>query len=50
MEWQIRKEMELTVEYGLVDVVNLGAKDGEGARSYRNFDGGILRVQFQINY
>ncbi|HVK12728.1 MAG TPA: porin [Gemmataceae bacterium] len=50
VEWQIRREMELVVEYSLVDGVTLGAKDREGARSYKQFDGGILRLQFQVNY
>lgn len=50
IEWQIRKEMELVVEYSLVDGVTLDAIDEPGRRSYQNFDGGILRFQFQINY
>jgi hypothetical protein len=50
LEWQIRKEMELVLEYSQVNGMTLGAKDGEGARSYRDFDGGVLRLQFQINY
>ena len=49
-EWQIRKEMELTLEYGIVDGVNVNAIDKDGAFSYRNFSGGILRAQFQFNY
>jgi len=50
VEWQIRKEMELTIEYSIVDGVNVNAIDRAGKISYRNFDGGILRAQFQINY
>lgn len=50
VEWQIRREMELAVEYSLVDGVNLIANDDEGARSYRNFKGSLIRLQFQINY
>jgi len=50
IEWQIRKEMELVVEYSFVDGVTLNAIDEPGKRSYQNFDGGILRLQFQINY
>ena len=50
MEWQIRKEMELVAEYSLVDGINLNAINQAGATSYRNFDGGVLRFQFQINY
>lgn len=49
-DWQIRKEMELVVEYSFVDGVSLGAVDLPGVTSYRNFDGGVLRVQFQFNY
>jgi hypothetical protein len=50
VEWQIRREMELVVEYNFVDGVNLNAVNREGVVSYRNFDGGVLRAQFQINY
>jgi hypothetical protein len=50
IEWQIRKEMELTLEYALVNGVNLNAIDRTGVRSYRNFDGSVLRCQFQVNY
>ncbi len=50
VEWQIRKEMELTVEYSFVNGVNLNAINTAGATSYRNFDGGVLRAQFQVNY
>jgi hypothetical protein len=50
VEWQIRREMELTCEYSFVDGVNLNAVNRPGVTSYRNFDGGVLRFQFQINY
>lgn len=50
VEWQIRKEMEMVVEYSLVDGATLNAIDKAGTQSYKNFDGGILRLQFQINY
>ena len=50
VEWQIRKEMELVVEYGRVDGVNLNAVNQAGVVPYRNFDGSILRAQFQLNY
>lgn len=49
-EWQIRKEMELVIEYSQVDGVNPNAFNTAGVMSYRNFDGGVLRAQFQINY
>ena len=50
VEWQIRKEIELVVEYNLLDNVSLTAIDRANARSYRNFTGGALRVQLQVNY
>jgi len=50
VEWQIRKEMELTLEYSFVNGVNVSARDKAGVTSYQNFDGGVLRAQFQINY
>ena len=50
VEWQIRREMELVCEYSIVDGANLNAINQPGIRSYRNFDGGVFRVQFQINY
>ncbi|HUR52789.1 MAG TPA: porin [Gemmataceae bacterium] len=50
VEWQIRKEMELVCEYSFVDGVNLNALAASGATSYRNFVGGVLRFQFQLNY
>ncbi len=50
VEWQIRKEMELVLEYNLLDNVSLTAIDRANTRSYRNFTGNALRCQFQINY
>ncbi len=50
VEWQIRKEMELVLEYNLLDNVSLTAIDRAGARSYRNYVGNALRCQFQVNY
>jgi hypothetical protein len=50
VEWQIRKDMELVVEYNLLDNVSLTAIDRANTRSYRNFTGSALRCQFQINY
>jgi len=50
VEWQIRREMELVAEYSLVDGVNLNAINQAGVASYRNFDGGVFRLQFQLNY
>jgi hypothetical protein len=50
VEWQIRKEMELVAEYSLVDGLNLNAINRPGALSYTNFEGSVLRFQFQVNY
>lgn len=50
VEWQIRKEMELTLEYSLVDAVNLNSINTDGVQSYRDFKGSVLRAQFQLNY
>lgn len=50
VEWQIRKEMELVAEYSIVDGMNLNAINQAGVTSYRNFDGGVFRIQFQLNY
>ena len=50
IEWQTLKELEFTLEYGLVDRVNTSAINKEGKLSYQNFDGSILRLQCQFNY
>jgi hypothetical protein len=50
VEWQIRREMELVIEYSFVNGVSLVAIDQPGVTSYRNFEGTVLRAQFQINY
>lgn len=49
LEWQIRKEMELALEYSLVDTLNFAANSAPGALSHRNFDGSVFRAQFQVN-
>ena len=48
IEWQMRKEMELVMEYTIVNVPNFTASST--SRSYRDFDGDVLRFQFQVNY
>lgn len=48
VEWQIRKEMELVVEYSKVNTPNFSASSS--SQSYRDFDGNIIRLQFQVNY
>jgi len=50
VEWQIRKELELVVEYGFVNGVNLNAINTPGVASYQNFRGDVLRCQVQLNY
>ena len=50
VEWQIRREMELTVEYALVDGPSFAVPGDEGVIPYRDYEGGVLRIQFQINY
>ncbi len=50
VEWQIRREMEMNAEYSFVDGLNLNAINEVGVNSYRNFNGGVLRFQFQMNY
>ncbi len=50
IEWQIRKEMELTVDYLITDRTNLTANSTANVRSYDQFEGDVLRFQFQVNY
>ncbi len=50
VEWQIRKELELVVEYSIVNTPNFSARDTAGAVSYRDFEGSTLRFQLQFNY
>ncbi len=48
VEWQIRKEIELVCEYLLCDRTNL--RPETTGQSYEQFDGEVLRFQFQLNY
>lgn len=50
VEWQIRKELELVVDYDFVHGVSLNSINEPGAVSYRNFRTQLLRCQLQINY
>ncbi len=50
VEWQIFREVELAIEYSFVDGVNLTAVNAPGMTPYRNFDGSVIRAQFQLNY
>jgi hypothetical protein len=49
-EWQIQKALEFSMQYTFADRTNTTAIDQANARSYRQFEGGFLRFQFQINY
>lgn len=50
IEWQIRKEMELVVEFDMVDGPNLNTSSTSRSQQYRNFEGNLVRIQFQMNY
>ncbi|HEY1191391.1 MAG TPA: porin [Gemmata sp.] len=50
VEWQVRKELELVVEYGFVNGVSLEPSRDPGVPSYQNFHGQVLRCQMQVNY
>lgn len=50
IEWHWKREIELTLEYSFVDGVSLTATDEEGVTPYQNFNGGLIRLQCQINY
>jgi hypothetical protein len=50
VEWQIRKELEVVVEYDFVNGVSLEPVSEAGVPSYRNFRGQVLRCQLQFNY
>lgn len=49
-EWQIRKELELVVEYAFVNGVSLEPSAEPGVASYQQFRGQVLRCQMQVNY
>jgi len=53
IEWQIRREFELSFEYLITDRTNLRAISSSSAvsrASYGQFDGQVARIQFQVNY
>jgi phosphate-selective porin len=47
-EWQIKKDFELVTEYLITDRTNL--QSFTSGRSYEQFDGHVLRFQFQFNF
>lgn len=50
LEWQISKQMELVLEYSLVNTPNFTARNTTNSVSYGDFEGSALRMQFQFNY
>ena len=50
VEWQFNKQMELVTMYTLTDRTNTTAINQAGVTSYGQFDGDMLRMQFQYNY
>lgn len=48
VEWQIKRDFELVTEYMITDRTNLRSQT-EG-RSYDQFEGQVLRFQFQVNF
>ena len=50
VEWQLNKQMELVTAYTLTNRTNTTAINQAGVTSYRQFDGDMLRLQFQFNY
>lgn len=48
LEWQFNPQMELVTQYTITDRTNTAAQSA--GESYRQFEGHLLRSQFQINY
>lgn len=49
-EWQINPSCEWTLTYLATDRTNTTANSTTNSRSYDQFEGTVLRTQFQINY
>jgi Phosphate-selective porin O and P len=49
-EWQFNKQVELVTQYTLTDRTNTTAINSSTVTSYRQFEGDMLRTQFQFNY
>jgi len=49
-EWQFSKQIELTLSYLLADRTNTTAINQTNRRSYGDWEGSVVRAQFQINY
>lgn len=50
MEWQFTPQMELTWKYDWVNQTNTGSNAKIINDQYAQFQGDLLRFQFQINY
>jgi hypothetical protein len=50
VEWQMNKNMEFTAMYTHTNRTNTTAFSVEDVESYRQFEGDLLRMQFQVNY
>jgi hypothetical protein len=50
IEWQLRKELELVMEYNIINTINFTANNAANTLSYGDFDGTALRLQLQFNY
>jgi hypothetical protein len=50
VEWQFSPQMELTAEYDWVDRTNTGSNARIINNNYAQFQGDLLRFQFQVNY
>jgi hypothetical protein len=49
-EWQINTATELTLAYLITDRTNTNAATQPQVAPYQQFDGHVMRMQFQINY
>ena len=49
-EWQLNHQMEFTTIYTITDRTNTTANSVANVASYRQYEGQLLRFQFQINY
>jgi hypothetical protein len=50
LEWQLNPQMEFTAMYVFTDRTNTTAINELGVAPYEQFDGQLLRLQFQVNY
>ncbi len=49
-EWQINTAAELTLSYLITDRTNTNATTAAGVAPYQQFEGHVIRMQFQFNY